>query len=522
MKKITYIAALLSALAVPYSCNDFLDELPDNRTQLDSKDKITKLLVSAYPVNNHSVIPELMTDNTADMGPRNTRFIPFYEQVAKWQDITEINNDGIEKIWEGCYKAISSANQVLQSIKELGNSEDLSAQKGEALIARAYSHFILVNLFGKHYNTQTSDTDLGVVYMERPETKLAPKYKRESVKSNYEKIARDIEEGLPLVTDNYEVAQYHFTRAAANAFAARFYLYYEQWEKAEKYADQALGANPSLKDWAALGSLPRDEKIVSNAYVNDKEANLLDEVYTSLAGLVFGNYLTSARFNHTAFVNNGQTMFAPTPWSPNGNLTVNNFKFKPFVYSGNNLDKILFFKIPYLFEFTDPVAQTGFSKSVSVTFYTDETLLVRAEAKILQKKYEEALKDLNLFTSNLYRGDQTTTIQAIEDFYGNMPYSSSENVDEVNQKKKLHPKFQIEQGTQENMLHYVLQCRRILTLHEGLRWYDLKRYGIEVQKVVYNHLGQPATVEVLPVDDAKRAIQLPRDVINSGLEANPR
>ncbi|WP_406629940.1 RagB/SusD family nutrient uptake outer membrane protein, partial [Ornithobacterium rhinotracheale] len=47
---------------------------------------------------------------------------------------------------------------------------DLSAQKGEALIARAYSHFILVNLFGKHYNTQTSDTDLGVVYMERPET----------------------------------------------------------------------------------------------------------------------------------------------------------------------------------------------------------------------------------------------------------------------------------------------------------------------------------------------------------------
>lgn len=78
-----------------------------------------------------------------------------------------------------------------------------------------------------------------------------------------------------------------------------------------------------------------------------------------------------------------------------------------------------------------------------MTFYTDETLLVRAEAKILQKKYEEALKDLNLFTSNLYRGDQTTTIQAIEDFYGNMPYSSSENVDEVNQKKSFILNFKL-------------------------------------------------------------------------------
>ena len=31
------------------ACNDFLDELPDNRTELDTPDKINRLLVSAYP-----------------------------------------------------------------------------------------------------------------------------------------------------------------------------------------------------------------------------------------------------------------------------------------------------------------------------------------------------------------------------------------------------------------------------------------------------------------------------------------
>ncbi|MGQ1944944.1 RagB/SusD family nutrient uptake outer membrane protein [Ornithobacterium rhinotracheale] len=524
MKKITYIATLLSVLIIPYGCNDFLDELPDNRTLVDSKEKITKLLVSAYPSTNHNLIPELMSDNTADMGPLNPNFTPFYEQVANWEDIKERDNDGIEYIWEGCYQAISNANLALKSIEELGG-EGLSEQKGEALITRAYSHFILVNIFAKHYNKQTSDRDLGIVYMEEPETKLSPKYKRGTVKSNYEKIERDLEEGLKLIGNDYEVSQYHFTKSAAKAFAARFYLYYEKWDKAEKYATECLGANPSLRNYDKLGGLPQKVKVVTAAYINDKEANLLDEVYTSAAGLVFGPYDPSARYNHTAFINDGQTMFAPTPWNPSSNLSVQNYRYKPFIYDGNNFDKKLFIKIPFLFEYTDPVAKSGYYKTVSVVFYTDETLLVRAEAKILQKKYEEALEDLNLFTDNLYKyatSDPTTSIEEINKFYESLPYSSSTDVNAINQKKELHPKFSIEKGTQENMLHYVLQCRRILTLHEGLRWFDLKRYGIEVQRVVYDYSGNPAEVKVLPVDDLRRAIQLPSDVINSGLEANPR
>lgn len=31
------------------SCNDFLDKTPDNRTELNTDQKIAKLLVSAYP-----------------------------------------------------------------------------------------------------------------------------------------------------------------------------------------------------------------------------------------------------------------------------------------------------------------------------------------------------------------------------------------------------------------------------------------------------------------------------------------
>ena len=32
------------------SCSDFLDEMPDNRTELTTEESITKVLVSAYPM----------------------------------------------------------------------------------------------------------------------------------------------------------------------------------------------------------------------------------------------------------------------------------------------------------------------------------------------------------------------------------------------------------------------------------------------------------------------------------------
>ena len=518
MKNINKITLLLSLLFVTYSCNEYLDVLPDNRTTVDSKEKIRKILVSAYITNNYALIPELSSDNVADYGQNNPNSTRFLGEVAYWQDITATDNDDTQSLWGGAYLAIANANEALEAINELG-TEGLEAEKGEALIARAYAHFVLVNIFAKHYNKQTSGTDLGIVYMEKAEKTLNPKYKRESVKAIYEKINRDIEEALPLINDEiYEVPLYHFTHTAAYAFAARFNLYYEKWDKAEQYATEVLGSTPIVRDWSEMGSLPRKGDVYANAYIDDP-ADLLAETSSSSMGLVFGAYYFGSRFNHTRKIADDQTIFAPTPWSPSG-VSSGMMNFAPLVYTANNLDKVLSYKIPFLFEYTDPVAQTGYRKTVTIPLTVDETLLVRAEARILQGKKEEALADLNLWTSKFYKTPAATvTEETINNFYNAMPYST---VDIINQKKKLNPGFTVNTGTQENMIHYLLQCRRILTLHEGLRWYDVKRYGIEVQRLRYDNSGNPTTGIALPVDDPRRAIQLPSDVISAGLEANPR
>jgi hypothetical protein len=67
------------------------------------------------------------------------------------------------------------------------------------------------------------------------------------------------------------------------------------------------------------------------------------------------------------------------------------------------------------------------------------------------------------------------------------------------------------------LVHCALHFRRIETLHDGLRWHDLKRYGIEIE-----HVQGKDPARILVWNDDRRAIQLPQEIIKQGLTPNPR
>ncbi|MEP7093770.1 MAG: RagB/SusD family nutrient uptake outer membrane protein, partial [Flavobacterium sp.] len=67
MKKIKIIPALLLLISIS-SCDEFLSETPDNRTQVDTQEKISELLVNAYPNACYMEFAETMTDNVFDSG----------------------------------------------------------------------------------------------------------------------------------------------------------------------------------------------------------------------------------------------------------------------------------------------------------------------------------------------------------------------------------------------------------------------------------------------------------------------
>ena len=68
------------------ACNDFLDELPDNRTELDTPDKINRLLVSAYPSRSFTRMCEIASDNCDDMGANNPNTSLLLEHNSYWME----------------------------------------------------------------------------------------------------------------------------------------------------------------------------------------------------------------------------------------------------------------------------------------------------------------------------------------------------------------------------------------------------------------------------------------------------
>ena len=529
MKKISIILSCLTAFVLLASCDKFLDTMPDNRAEIDSEEKIQQLLTSAYLDHEYIIVTETSSDNIDHFN--NSYWSRFIEQLWKWEDVNESNNSSPENIWSSCYGAISSANHALQAIENLviengGEwTESLLAEKAEALLCRAYGHFILVNVFSMNYNTQTSATDLGVTYMEAPETTLKPEYTRGNVAEVYEKIDRDLQEALPYVTDSYyKVPKYHFNPKAAYAFAARFYLFYEKWDECIEWATKCLGTTPKtmLRDYAGISKMTSSFAAHSNEYINaEANANLLLCTAYSNAAQTFGPYTTNKAYAHGNYIAMGETGKAANIWGENTNY------YCPMKsYSGTNREYVIFWRLPHLFEYTDAVAGIGYNRIVFPALTADECLLCRAEAYILKRNYEAALEDMNLWIENVCITPVVLTTDSVREFYNAVAYCYDDALKmESTIKKHLHPKFAIdaEGSVQETMLQCVLGMRRIETMPQGLRWFDVKRYGIEIPRRTMDGSGVPYSLEdVLTTDDPRRAIQLPPKVISSGVEPNPR
>ena len=530
MKRINLLYIVLTALSLS-SCSDFLDTLPDNRAEMNSAEKVTSLLVSAYADHAPIMLMEFGTDNVMDNGSEFPVRYQGHENTYLWKDIPTTDNDDPKAVFESYYKAIASANQALKSIEELGDPASLAPYKGEALLCRAYSHFTLANVFCLPYNPETADKDMGLPYAISPETTPFVAYERGTMAQLYEQINKDIEEALPLISDDaYTVPKYHFNRKAAYAFAARFNLFYvhtdkSNYQKVIDYATIALGNQPASMVRNFTKYLPLGAEDIKNAYVQASEpANfLIMPAYSAMARLL-GSY--GKRYGHSRPVITYETMWAGGPWGTNGSSGF-------LISKAYGSDQAVRFpKLDEFWEETDKVAQTGFAHIVTVPFTADETLLCRAEAYVFKERYDEAAADLNIWQVARCKESvtiggklmnlQTLTPEIINNFFQNRKYcpvvSTSASGNDRTIKKQLHPQgFTVAEGEQENFIQCILHFRRLEGLHDGLRWCDIKRYGIEVG---HNREGLPA--DILKSDDPRRAIQLPADVITAGLQYNQR
>lgn len=519
MKKIyLHIALALGAGLLATSCDDFLDTPPDDRAEIDNVEKARQILVAAYPEKSGNIAMEWSTDNVIDNGETYANPGRNFDQIYSWIQDTSSGNDSPKSFWDACYTAAANANQALDALKGFEETPKSLAVKGEALLCRAFAHFMLSQNFCLEYNPETAATDLGLPYAIKPETEVSPKYQRGTMEDLYAQINKDIEEGLPLIDNSiYKVQKYHFNKTAAYAFAARFNLYYTKFDKAIEYASEVLTSNPDavVRDWDAWLALPKTFDDMWNGYINaELPNNLLYLLPVSSHGryVSYGGYCE--QYAHSKALTGQVGPRCQFIWEDYKRL----IKAK---YSGSNNQRVGYVCMPEKFEYTDKAAGIGYVHTVLIPFTTNKTLLERAEAYALTNQIDKAVADINVWMKTSLTTGAQYTKQEILDYMTPITKTKfpATGLDDMTVKNELHPQgFTVTAGEQEEIIQFILHLKRVETIHEGGRWMDIKRYGIEITHLVEK---DPANPFLLTVDSPKRALQLPAEVITAGLQANP-
>lgn len=541
-KSILYKTLMLAtAFVVLTACNDILDESPDNRTEIDSPTKVRQLLVSGYPEAIPSVICELSGDNLVDNNvvvpsTHNDPYATFHEEAYRWEDIETYStseDDTPYAVWEEYYAGIAVCNHAIAAMEEMAAEDglssptedsDLAPSWGEAHVLRAYLHFILVNVFAETYKDETqSAADYGVPYVTEPETTVQVDYgsDRPSVKEVYDLIEADLLEGLQYIDDSYySVPAYHFNKNAANAFAARFYLYKREYQKVVDYATSALGSNPStmLRKWADMNT--NTISTLLNEYNDEEEpCNFLIQTTYSL----FDRMLSACRFA----INDGSTTYdVPSTadilmdgGGPNWSGRLPAFDGKIYRWAAGSEYGTWVFNIYEYFEYTDKIAGIGYVHIVYHPISAEETLLCRAEAELYLGDTDAAIQDMQYWTAA--KGvDDDLTLSDLTDFYDGT-YEDNDYVGDLHP-QDISSEFPTLTDDEMCVLHGILHFRRIETNFEGLRWYDIKRYGITVHHAVRGTQEYDVTHDYLTWDDPRRVLQIPNNVITAGYPSTDR
>ncbi|NML20714.1 RagB/SusD family nutrient uptake outer membrane protein [Pseudoflavitalea sp. G-6-1-2] len=168
--------------------------------------------------------------------------------VYTWQNQPYQQED--PALWSQPYKAIYYANLVINEVENStgGLATEKTKLKGEGLLTRGYMHFLLLQLYAKHYDAATAATDYGIPYVTTTDMYgVTPA--RSTVADCYTKVLNDIEQAIPLLPKTSTLS-IRGSKAAAHATLSRIYLHMKNYEKAIANADAALALKSDLLDYS--------------------------------------------------------------------------------------------------------------------------------------------------------------------------------------------------------------------------------------------------------------------------------
>lgn len=267
---------LFASVVLLPSCKKFLEEPPSKTTSLVVKttaqiDALLDRHSSFYPEVNRTGIYST-DDYGLSLDMYNARRASFSQmasiQFMLW-DTQYLPNDGREGFWSGEFRKIFTANLALNEVDGVtGTAEEKAFIKADAHFIRAYSYWELANTYCLPY-TEANKSEMGLPI--KTSTSFEEPLQRQPLEKVYQLIESDLQEAIKVTasfTQTGKTRNWRASKAAVNAFAARYYLNRNDNAKAIQYANASLADYSTLVDYNTEMRYGRDRNVIGpNAQV---------------------------------------------------------------------------------------------------------------------------------------------------------------------------------------------------------------------------------------------------------------
>ena len=488
------IFSLILVTSILGSCKKFLAEYSQDEMRPSTTEDLTSLMHSdAYPYNTRMDNLDLLTDDVQSNGLATVNGTPVASFVTPFTNGTPqftFNPNMFDassvipvgaNLYEIYYSKIKGCNVILDQIANVsGSAQAKNAVRGQCLFLRSYYLFRLVTLYSLPYTFpgKNPETSLGVPLILTSQVQDGG-LKRPSLKQTYDQIEKDLIESAELLKANFTPGStYRVGAHAAYACLSRFYLLKGQdadMDKVIQYADLVLAERSTLTPLSSFF-------VASNAISG---VGIYDPANTEVLWVYGGNSRTDLTYfpvlSGTSIppFSASQSLVSTYEQGPS-NTNYGDLRYQMYFtkYSSNN--------IPYA-----SAKSSANSLGGSKGFRLSEVYLNRAEALIRRfiktgnvADRTQALSDLNYLRSNRYDTRNTAYV----------PVSITDG--------------------QELFAFYQEERRRELSLEDGLRWQDIRRWGIPV---THNYIGADgaSTVFTLPANSLLYALPIPFNALNN-------
>ncbi len=266
MKKyFTYLVVVMFLVTLGSCKKSYLDTIPSDqiassevftsianvKVALNGIYRATYMQYSDQEQDGHAAIMIVMDFMGEDIVHTATG-TTYFRGAYRWTDHRAESGDLPYFSYRLYYRIIANVNLLLDGLDSVPNASlaDKNAVKGECLALRGWAHFMLVQLFGKRYNVNTTtglpdnvDADrnpnLGVPILTKYSVDPQP---RATVEQVYTQINKDLDEAIVLLSSAPPRGLYrtHVDKSVAQGFKARVALTQQNWAVAAEYAKLAL------------------------------------------------------------------------------------------------------------------------------------------------------------------------------------------------------------------------------------------------------------------------------------------